>query len=292
MTKIETLEKKLRTVFNPEQAHILAEVVDESYSELVKTSDFNELKEIVRDLAVAQKGTEQNVAKLEQNVSRLEHSVSKLEQSVSKLEGSVEKLEGAQSRTEGALQKLEVAQSKTEASVQKLEVAQSKTEASVQKLEVAQSKTEASVQKLEIAQSRTEKEIRNLARQVGGLSESFGGSLEDFAIDLVPELLEKYWKMQIENAGRDSFVVNNKDVEIDLVIRGKIESRPVIVLGEVKSNLTLKEASGFISLVKTLPLASQGEVKIIFFGYRAQRDARDFIKSAGASMVFTHGKIL
>ena len=278
MTKIETLEKKLRTVFNPEQAHILAEVVDESYSELVKTSDFNELKEIVRDLAVAQKGTEQNVAKLEQNVSRLEHSVSKLEQSVSKLEGSVEKLEGAQSRTEGALQKLEVAQSKTEASVQKLEV--------------AQSKTEASVQKLEIAQSRTEKEIRNLARQVGGLSESFGGSLEDFAIDLVPELLEKYWKMQIENAGRDSFVVNNKDVEIDLVIRGKIESRPVIVLGEVKSNLTLKEASGFISLVKTLPLASQGEVKIIFFGYRAQRDARDFIKSAGASMVFTHGKIL
>ena len=53
------------------------------------------------------------------------------------------------------------------------------------------------------AQRRTEWAVRDLAKQVGGLSAALGGSLEDFACDLVPELLEKYWAMVIESAGPD-----------------------------------------------------------------------------------------
>ena len=40
------------------------------------------------------------------------------------------------------------------------------------------------------AQRRTEWAVKDLAKQVGGLSAVLGGSLEDFACDLVPELLE------------------------------------------------------------------------------------------------------
>lgn len=151
--------------------------------------------------------------------------------------------------------------------------------------------------KLAEAQNKTEKELRNLARQVGGLSEAFGGSLEDFAIDLVPELLEKYWNFKALDVGRDEFLVRGKTVEVDLVIRGQIKEKSIIVLGEVKSNVTLNEVYKFLNTVQEIQESNQEEfinkeVRIIFFGYRIQKDAREVIKEKGMYMVFTHGKIL
>ena len=194
-----TIKERLSSVFEPAQANVLTEIFSESYTDLLKTGDFNELKSIVKELADAQK--------------------------------------------------------------------------------------------------RTEKELRNLARQVGGLSEAFGGSLEDFALDLVPELLEKSWNLKIEDVGRDEFTINKKTVELDLVIRGNREGNPIIVLGEVKSNLTAFEVDKFFSITKEIVTFhseefSGKEVRIIFFGYRANREARELVKEKGAYMIFTHGKIL
>ena len=209
---------------------MLAEVISDSYNELVKTSDFNELKAVVHELADAQKRTEQRV----------------------------------------------------------------------EALAVAQQKTDQRVAKLTVAQQKTEKELRNLARQVGGLSESFGGSLEDFAIDLVPELLEKHWQMHIDDAGRDEFDIaaTGQTIEIDLAIRGNINGQPVLVLGEVKSNLTASEVERFIRETDRIKASvsesesPQPEIRVIFFGYRAKREARELVKAKGAYIVFTHGKIL
>jgi hypothetical protein len=64
---------------------LLAEVVVEAYSELVKTSDFNELKSIVKELTVAQK----ELAAAQQRTER-----------------RVEELASAQQRTEVSLQQL------------------------------------------------------------------------------------------------------------------------------------------------------------------------------------------
>jgi len=47
MLKQAEMSRKLGTVFNPQQANVLSEVITEAYSDLVKTGDFNELKEIV-----------------------------------------------------------------------------------------------------------------------------------------------------------------------------------------------------------------------------------------------------
>ena len=65
------VRKRLEGVFTPPQAVVLAEVITEAYAELVKTSDFNELKEIVRNLGIkteelaeAQKRTEEEMRKL------------------------------------------------------------------------------------------------------------------------------------------------------------------------------------------------------------------------------------
>ncbi|MFZ4849347.1 MAG: hypothetical protein ACOYL7_09485, partial [Caldilinea sp.] len=59
-----TLEKQLNEVFSPRQSTVLAGVISEAYDDLVRSKDFNELKEIVRTLADAQVRTEQRVEEL------------------------------------------------------------------------------------------------------------------------------------------------------------------------------------------------------------------------------------
>ena len=58
------IKTKLSRVFAEEQARVLTEVISEAYNELVKARDFNELKDIVKELAEAQKRTELRVEEL------------------------------------------------------------------------------------------------------------------------------------------------------------------------------------------------------------------------------------
>ncbi|MCP4400289.1 MAG: hypothetical protein GY801_23650, partial [bacterium] len=71
MLKEAALYRKFETVFEDRQAALLAETITEAYTDLVKTSDFNELKEIVRRLAQAQERTEAAVQKTEAAVQTL-----------------------------------------------------------------------------------------------------------------------------------------------------------------------------------------------------------------------------
>ena len=61
-----TIEKQLNEVFSQRQSTVLAGVISEAYDELVRAKDFNELKEIVRTLAVAQ----QDLTKAQQRTER------------------------------------------------------------------------------------------------------------------------------------------------------------------------------------------------------------------------------
>jgi hypothetical protein len=71
MHTVNQMKTRFVKVFSPEQAEVLSEVINDAYNELVKTSDFNELKDIVKylgskmgELAEAQKRTENRVEEL------------------------------------------------------------------------------------------------------------------------------------------------------------------------------------------------------------------------------------
>jgi hypothetical protein len=143
------------------------------------------------------------------------------------------------------------------------------------------------------AQKRTEWSVRDLAKQVGGLANSLGGSLEDFACDLMPELLEKHWAMAIASAGPEDITVGRKHREFDVVVRGTIAGRPVIVVCETKATVSAAEVEKFVALVAKLrETRPREEIRPLFFGYRAERKARDLIVRAGAAMVFTRGVMI
>lgn len=71
MATVETLTRRFEKVFEPQQANVLAESIVEAYDDLIKTSDFSELKAIVRDLAQAQQRTETRVEELAQEMRAL-----------------------------------------------------------------------------------------------------------------------------------------------------------------------------------------------------------------------------
>jgi exonuclease VII small subunit len=80
MLQEKALLKKFKTVFEIKQAAVLAETITEAYADLVKTSDFNELKEIVRDLGSAQKRTEQSMKELAEAQKQTEQRMEELAQ--------------------------------------------------------------------------------------------------------------------------------------------------------------------------------------------------------------------
>ena len=135
--------------------------------------------------------------------------------------------------------------------------------------------------------------VKSLARQVGGLSEAVGANLEEFACELVPELLEKYWGMEVASAMPEEFDVGGAPKEFDLVVRGTVNGRRVVVLGETKARVTPPEVTRFLRIVEEARAALPGDdVRALFFGYRANRETQDLITAAGASMVFTRGVII
>ncbi|WKT81198.1 hypothetical protein QYC27_13075 [Thermosynechococcus sp. PP45] len=197
------------------------------------------------------------------------------------LKAIVADLAQAQKRTEERVDQLTV-------TVAELAQAQKRTEERLEELAAAQKRTEERVDQLAAAQERTERAVKQLARQVGGLSEALGGSLEDLALEVVPEILEYRWGMEIEFCDRDTLPLRNGEYEFDLVIRGQVAGRPILVLGEVKSNITESEVERFLNLVAHVEAPE--EVRPLFFGYRVERAAKALIRDRGAVMVTTRGK--
>ena len=76
------IQEKLRIAFTDPQSKILAEVITIAYNDLVKTSDFNELKGIVKELADAQKRTEFSIQQLTSAINKTNQDLGGLSDSV------------------------------------------------------------------------------------------------------------------------------------------------------------------------------------------------------------------
>ena len=170
--------------------------------------------------------------------------------------------------------------------VKDLSEAQKRTEERVEQLAEAQNE-------LADAQKRTEWAVADLAKQVGGLSNALGGSLEDFACDLVPEILENLWRFVTKSAGPEDLTDGGRHREFDVVVRGEIEGKPVIVVCETKASVSTAEVTKFLKVVEKIRSRHPGQdIRPLFFGYKADRKARDMIVKAGAAMIFTRGVMI
>jgi len=207
MLNVENVKGRLKRVFSEEQASILAEIIVKARDELVKVSDFNELKEIVRDLAKSQKELAEAQKRTEARVEELAEAQGRTEQRLNSLAQRVEELAEAQGRTEQRLNSL------------------------------AQR-----VEELAEAQKRTEEEIKRLARglastraELGGLARSVSYSLENEAYRALPSYLKRHYGIEVV----ERFIRTEIDgEEIDIFAKAKMDGRDVLIVGETELKLS------------------------------------------------------
>ena len=101
--------EQLASVFEEEQAQVLAEVIYDSYNNLVRREDFSDLKAIVREIAETQQRTDQHLVDLAAAQQRTEQRVEELGEAQQRTEQRVGDLAEAQQRTAEAQQRTEYA---------------------------------------------------------------------------------------------------------------------------------------------------------------------------------------
>ncbi|RLS43574.1 MAG: hypothetical protein DWH83_04285 [Planctomycetota bacterium] len=174
-------------------------------------------------------------------------------------------------------------------SQQQLAESQQRTEHRVE--ELAESQRE-----LADAQRRTEHAVKDLAKQVGGLAATAGGNLEAYASERIPEVLAERFGFVMESCGSESIEAEGKSYEFDAVLRGTINGRPVVVLCEVKTNISESEVRGFLRIAERVRKAlaqetGEADVRPLFFGYRAAVVTQKMITSSDAWLVFPRGLV-
>jgi len=130
----------------------------------------------------------------------------------------------------------------------------------------------------------------DLRKQVGGIALSVGQGLEAYAMERIPTLLEEQFGFKTRSAMPEFLGSDGDTSEIDVVYRGRHESRRIVVLCEVKTNITEAEVREFLEIVNRVrPSIAADDVRVLFFGYRAGEAARRLIAEYGCLLAFPRG---
>ncbi len=180
-------------------------------------------------------------------------------------------------------------------SVGRLAEAQARTEKRVEELAEAQARTQKAVEDLAQAQARTESALQALARQVGGLSETVGGDIEDIAYIVLHDVLKRDFGWDVGVLERSWQTWGEEKEEVNIFGRAtdpKDPNQAIWVVGEAKHNLTLKEVDRFSIQLQRARRHLTGEVFPVCFCYRARPEVQDAVRNAGIRLVFSYGKLV
>ena len=255
MATVEGIRARLKDSFTEQQADVLAHVVIEAHADYVTRGDFQALTSVVRELAEAQQRTEVRM----------------------------EELADAQ-------RGLAAAQERTEARMEGLAAAQGRTEARMESLAAAQERTEARMEELAEAQREFTWAMRDTRKQLGGLAQSVGYGLEAYAMERIPRILSRQMPFVEEASGPEQFVsASGVEDDVDVVVRGTLAGRPVVFLCEAKTNITPQEVRDFLPTVdRVRGQVACDDVRVLYFAYRANSEARAAVAAAGGYLAFPH----
>ncbi|MDR7523035.1 MAG: hypothetical protein QN168_11280 [Armatimonadota bacterium] len=217
------------------------------------------------------------------------------EQRVDRLEQALIRLAEAQARTEHALSVLAERTDRVEAALARLAEAQARTEERVGRLEDRMDRVEAALARLAEAQARTEEALERLTRQVGGLSETVGGDIEDIAYIVLHDVLQRELGWEVGVLERSWQMWDGEAEEVNVFGQARDPSRPgqvIWIVGEAKHNLTLRQVEKFVAQVERARGHLQGEVFGVCFCYRARPEVREKIREAGLRLVFSYGRLV
>ena len=189
-------------------------------------------------------------------------------------------------RLEDALRRLAEAQVRAEARLSRLEEAIIYLTEGQRQLTEAQARTEAALQ-------QTQEVLRQLARQVGGLSDAVGGDIEDIAYIVLHDVLAREFGWEVGVLER-TWEPWEGEEEVNIFGRATDPAhpdRPLWIVGEAKHNLTLGEVERFARQIERARRHLAGEVFAVCFAYRARPEVRAQLRELAIPLVFSYGRI-
>ncbi len=308
----DALVGELEKVFDARTAQTLLGVLDKVAEQMhqagVNREDFSELKrvmlrlsEAVEKLVEAQARSEARLSGVEERLTGVEGRMDRGESRMDRVEAAIERLTEAQARSEERLSRVEARLSGVEERLSGVEGRMDRVEAAIERLTEAQARSEARLERLEIssaehrqATDRLEKSIDQLRQQVGGLSETVGGDIEDIAYIVLHDVLRREFGWQVGPLERTWQHWGVEAEEVDVFGTATDPAQPgrtIWIVGEAKHNLTMREVERFSKQVERARRYLQGEVFAVCFCYRARPEVQERIRAAGLRLVFSYGKL-
>ncbi len=282
----------------------VVEELDREIGERVTRKDFQELRDVVYQLAVkvdqlavkidqlaqaqqrteeridqlaqAQQRTEERIDQLAQAQQHTEERIDQLAQAQQRTEERIDQLAQAQQRTEERIDQLAQAQQRTEERIDQLAQAQQRTEERIDQLAQAQQRTEERVDQLAQAQQQTEKELQKLARshkdlqrQVGGLSMAVGYGIEDQLMPFIPAFAAREYGVTVTRVERTVVEYGSGGYdEVNILAKGTDrDGNPAYLVGECKSQPGKRDLARFAKMIQRLRTVLHGAVHPVLIGF-------------------------
>ncbi len=235
--------------FEPDIREVLLDILNEveaqrkQQEQTVTKIEFNELKEIVKELAEAQKRTEERMESLEKKM---------------------EELAEAQKRTEIKLEELAEAQRKTEERMHSLEQ-------KMEELAEAQKKTELVVKNLI-------KDVKEIKIRLEGLSDTVGYGLEDRLIPFMPKFIKNKYGFEVKVVDRRNLIYpDGKFDEINIFIEAKNDNQDLIIIGECKAKPGKRDIKRFLKLKQRVEKFTGKNVIAFIVGYSFHPEVEEYL---------------
>jgi chromosome segregation ATPase len=267
------------------------------------------LEEAVAQLVEAQARMEERVGRLEEAVAHLIEAQARMEERVGRLEERTARLEEAVAQLVEAQARMEERVGRLEEAVVRLTEAQARTEEELRALAASHAEAIKRLDRLEqiVAQVvETQKQIldehvhmqrvlRQLAQQLGAISETLGADLEDMAYIVLRDVLKRELGWDVEPLERTWKKWDDEVEEINIFGRARDPKRPegvIWIVGEAKYNLTVREVEQFAKLVERARKHLEGEVFPVCFCRRARPEVEERVRELGFRLVYSYGRLI
>jgi hypothetical protein len=149
----------------------------------------------------------------------------------------------------------------------------------VRELAEAQKRTELSMEELVKAQKKTEAEVRDMKKQLGGLTADVGYGIEDKIMPCIFDFGKKEFDTDIRLVERRNLVYpDGKYDEINVYAEGLKNGKPVFIIGECKAQPGKKDFDKFARIAERVKKILSGDIYAFVVGYSFSPEVEVYAK--------------
>jgi septal ring factor EnvC (AmiA/AmiB activator) len=251
----------------------------------------------LKALAVVQKNLAESQAAMQESTKAMQSQIGELTSTTKAVQSQIGELSSTTKVMQGQIGELTSATKAMQSQIGELTSTSKVMQSQIGELTATSKAIQSQIGELTSTSKATQEQIATLAwamkdtqKQLGGLAQSVGYGLEAYAMDRIPRILTKQLGFLEESSGPEQFIaVSGSQDDIDVVVRGTLDGRPIVFLCEAKTKISPQEVHDFLATAdRVRPKIGCDDVRIFYFAYRASPEARAAVRDIGGYLAFPH----